>query len=388
MADNNDSGDKTEKPTPKKLKDARKKGDVSKSKDISSTSVMIIWIVLLGAALYYVVDRLAGLLIQTLSYSSQPDYFFYLLNKLGHLSFGTLIDITAMLILPAAIIGTLIEFLQAGPVMTLEKVKPKMDHLNPASGMKRMFSLDNLVEVLKSIAKTALLFLIGWLILRSYIPQLTTLPLTETQTIGHTFWDMFLMLMLWTVGIFSLIAILDAGYQRYSYIKKLRMSLRDIKQEYKENEGDPMIKQQRRQAHQEWSQQSAAEAARSANVIVVNPTHLAIALDYDREKVPVPTVAAKGEDFVARAMREAAESANIPILRNIELARTLYADTDEGEIVPSDLFDAIAEVILWAQQVRKQMQGEEQGQETREKSFDPPGEDLTHYPEDMSPTLS
>ncbi|MET0052936.1 MAG: EscU/YscU/HrcU family type III secretion system export apparatus switch protein, partial [Candidatus Thiodiazotropha sp.] len=186
-----------------------------------------------------------------------------------------------------------------------------------------------------------------------------------------------------TVGIFSLIAILDAGYQRFSYIKKLRMSMRDIKQEYKENEGDPVIKQQRRQAHQEWSQQSAAEAARSANVIVVNPTHLAVALDYDRDKVPVPTVAAKGEDYVARAMREAAEAAHVPILRNVELARALYAEAEEGDIVPSDLFDTIAEVILWAQQVRKDCDNEIHDHNNQERRFDPPGEDLTHYPEQI-----
>ncbi|MET0026408.1 MAG: type III secretion system export apparatus subunit SctU [Candidatus Thiodiazotropha sp.] len=383
MADKNDSGDKTEKPTPKKLKDARKKGDVSKSKDVSSTGIMLVWIVLLGAALYYVIERLAALLIQTLELSAKPAHYFFALNELGHLSYGTLIDITALLILPVAMIGTLVEFLQVGPVMTLEKVKPKMEHLNPASGLKRMFSLDNLVEVIKSIAKTALLFLIGWLILKSYIPNLTQLPVTVTESVGQTFWDMFLMLLIWTVGIFSLIAILDAGYQRFSYIKKLRMSMRDIKQEYKENEGDPVIKQQRRQAHQEWSQQSAAEAARSANVIVVNPTHLAVALDYDRDKVPVPTVAAKGEDYVARAMREAAEAAHVPILRNVELARALYAEAEEGDIVPSDLFDTIAEVILWAQQVRKDCDNEIHDHNNQERRFDPPGEDLTHYPEQI-----
>jgi type III secretion YscU/HrpY family protein len=385
MADKNDSGDKTEKPTPKKLKDARKKGDISKSKDVSSTGVMILWIVLLGAGLYYMIDRISTLVSITLQSAGQSKDFFYLLNQIGKESYDVLLELTAMLILPAAIIGTLVEFLQAGPVMTLDKVKPKMEHLNPASGLKRMFSMDNLVEVIKSIAKTALLFMIGWLILKNSLPDLVKLPQAITPHIGKTFWGMLISLLLWTVGIFSLIAILDAGYQRFSYIKKLRMSMRDIKQEHKENEGDPMIKQQRRQAHQEWSQQSAAEASRSANVIVVNPTHLAIALDYDREKTPVPTVAAKGEDLVARAMREAAEEAYVPILRNVELARTLYSDVSEGDIIPSDLFDVMAEVILWAKQVREQMDKDsEQATDGEEppSSYEPPGEDLTRYPEE------
>ncbi|MES9860018.1 MAG: type III secretion system export apparatus subunit SctU [Candidatus Thiodiazotropha sp. LLP2] len=384
MADKNDSGDKTEKPTPKKLKDARKKGDVSKSKDISSTGVMILWIVLLGASLFYIIDRMSALVSITLLNAGQSSDFFYLLNQIGMESYYTLLELTALLIIPAAIIGTLVEFLQAGPVITFEKVKPKMDHLNPASGLKKMFSMDNLVEVFKSIAKTALLFVIGYFILITSLPDLIKLPQGMTSMIGSTFWGMLLSLLIWSVGIFSFIAILDAGYQRYSYIKKLRMSMRDIKQEHKENEGDPMIKQQRRQAHQEWSQQSASEAARSANVILVNPTHLAIALDYDRDKTPVPKIAAKGEDLVARAMREAAEESHVPILRNVELARTLYSDANEGDIIPSDLFDVMAEVILWAKQVREQISKDQVDDDDNSQSLVPPGEDLTRYPEEFT----
>jgi type III secretion YscU/HrpY family protein len=379
MADKNNSGDKTEKPTPKRLKDAREKGDVSKSKDISSTVVMIIWLALLGASSLYIIDRLSGLMIETFNAIGQTDSFVYSLNQIGYDAFITLLQLSLILIVPAALFGLLVEFLQAGPVMTLEKIKPKMEHLNPASGIKRMFSLDNLVEVIKSIFKTVLLFVIAWLILKSFLPDLVKLPESVTPYIGKTLWQIILLIFIWTVGIFSLVAILDAGYQRYSYTKKLRMSLRDIKQEHKENEGDPLIKSQRRQAHQEWSQQGSMDAASSANVIVVNPTHLAIALDYDREKTPVPTVTAKGEEDVARAMREAAEEAQVPILRNEDLARKLYADVKEGDIIPSDLFEVVAEVILWSKQVRDQMSGESSGDTSG--SYDPPGEDLTRYPE-------
>lgn len=379
MSDKNNSGDKTEKPTPKRLKDARKKGDVSKSKDVSSTVVMILWIVLLGATSFYIIDRISNLLSQTFSAIGANDNFLYALRHFGYEAFVTLLQISLILIIPTALFGVLVEFLQAGPVITLEKIKPKMEHLNPASGLKRMFSLDNLVEVFKSIFKTALLFMIGWLIIRSFIPDLAKLPESITPYIGKTLWSIVLLLIIWTVGIFSLVAILDAGYQRFSYTKKLRMSMRDIKQEFKENEGDPMIKQQRRQAHQEWSQQGAMDAARSANVIVVNPTHLAIALDYDREKTPVPTVSAKGEDHVARAMREAAEEAQVPILRNEDLARSLYADVEEGDIIPSDMFDVVAEVILWSKQVREQMNSDSDNEQS--DNYEPPGEDLTRYPE-------
>jgi flagellar biosynthesis protein FlhB len=335
--------------------------------------------VLLGASSFYIFNRFSALLTQTLSLIGETDNFFYALGHIGYETFVTLLQITLILIVPAALLGLLVEFLQAGPVMTMEKVKPKMEHLNPASGLKRMFSLDNLVEVFKSIVKTALLFVIAWLILKSFLPDLAKLPESAMPYIGKTLWHIVLLLFIWTVGIFSLVAILDAGYQRFTYIKKLRMSMRDIKQEHKENEGDPLIKQQRRQAHQEWSQHSAMDAARSANVIVVNPIHLAIALDYDREKTPVPTVSAKGEDYLARAMREASEEAHVPILRNEDLAHKLYADVQEGDIIPSDLFDVVAEVILWSKQVREQINGK--SNDDTSDMYEPPGEDLTCYPE-------
>ena len=219
-------------------------------------------------------------------------------------------------------------------MLAFEKLKPKLEHLNPVEGVKRMFSMDNLVEVLKAVLKTALLLLIGWLVVQAALPQIVGLarsPEQPVQVIGALMWDLTVQAVAWTLGTFALVSLLDAAYQRHSFIKKMRMSLRDIRQEMKESEGDPHIKQQRKQAHQEWSQRNAAQAARTANVLVVNPTHVAIAIDYDRETAPVPSIAAKGEDFVARAMREAAEEAGVPIVRNVPLARDLLARGEIGE---------------------------------------------------------
>jgi len=164
------------------------------------------------------------------------------------------------------------------------------------------------------------------------------------------------------------------------------MSMRDIKQEMKESEGDPYIKAQRRQLAQQLAQQNATNAARNANVLVVNPTHIAIAIDYDRETCPVPTIAAKGEDHVARAMRRAAEEAGVPIVRNIPLARDLLARAEIGEIVPSELFDIIAEVILWAREAREVVQAQRdaglgQSAALPVRRIAAPGEDLTQYTE-------
>lgn len=389
-----DSGDKTEKPTPKKLQDARKKGDVPKSKELTSTLLLGVWLGLGTFAVDSAAQRVGALFEAFFVIIGQGwtlTGFAGAVRALGMQALEAGLLLTALLLAPVAAAGLLIDFLQMGPILTFEKVMPKLENMNPVEGVKRMFSMDNLVELLKAVVKAALLLFIGWLVLRAALPQLVGLarsPQTSPQLIGALAWELSSRLVMWTLGVFAFVALLDVVYQRHSFEKKMRMSIRDIKQEYKESEGDPIIKQQRKQAHQEWSQQNQTQAARNANVLVVNPTHVAIAIDYDRETSPVPTIAAKGEDHVARAMREAAEEAGVPIVRNVPLARDLLARGEIGEIVPGDLFEIIAEVVLWAREVRERVDA--QRREADGEVVPPlpaprlqaPGEDLTHYPDE------
>ena len=396
MSGNNDAGDKTEKPTPKKLQDARKKGDVAKSKDVTSAVGLMIWLVLGVLTIGYAGSRLATLydsLFVTIGQGWLHTGFAGAARTIGAQSAELAIMLVAMLLVPVAAVGLLTDFLQAGPVLSFEKLTPKLDSMNPVEGVKRMFSMDNLIELAKSIAKAATLFLVGWLLVKSSLPQIVALARTPDlpmTAIGALLWSLTFKLMAASVATFALFALLDAVYQRYSFEKKMRMSMRDIKQEMKESEGDPYIKAQRRQLAQQLSQQNATNAARNANVLVVNPTHIAIAIDYDRETCPVPTIAAKGEDHVARAMRKAAEEAGVPIVRNIPLARDMLARAEVGEIVPGDLFDIIAEVILWAREVREHVQAQRdapfgQPLPLPAKRIAAPGEDLTQYDPKQEP---
>jgi flagellar biosynthesis protein FlhB len=291
-------------------------------------------------------------------------------------------------------VGVLTEYLQTGPVFTFERLTPKLDNMNPVEGVKRMFSMDNLIEIAKAAAKTAALLTIGWLAISDLLPQIVHLPFAQRpEAVGSALWATARPVLVWTVALFALLSLLDMVYQRWSFTKKMRMSRRDIRQEMKDNEGDPYIKAQRRQTHEEWSQRNAQQAARGANALIVNPTHVAIAIDYDRETCPVPTIAAKGEDHVARAMREAAEEAGVPIVRNVPLARDLLARAEVGELIPADLFDVIAEVILWAREVRDEMASDERSSSpslrgpapsgdpsAAARRRKPPGEDLSRYP--------
>lgn len=394
MAD--DSGDKTEQPTQKRLLDARKKGDIAKGKELTSTLTLLVWLVMGALCLRMACERMAALcegLLARVGGGWREEGFAHVAALVGWQSLELTLLLVAVLVVPVAVLGTFIEYLQAGPVLAFEKVAPKLEHLNPAAGLKRMFSLDNLVELLKGILKTALLLAIGWAVARSLLPDAMRLALATgapAQHLGALVWQGTVKTLAWTVGVFAAVAFLDVLWTRHRFTKKMRMSMRDIKQEMKESEGDPHLKQQRKQAHAEWSQRNQTSAARGANALIVNPTHVAIAIDFEPGRCPVPTVSAKGEDHVARAMREAAGEAGVPIVRNVPLARELLARCEEGEIVPPDLFDVLAEVIVWAESVREQLRWEAARADPHrqgEVPADPPparpapGEDLTVHPD-------
>lgn len=392
MAGGSDSGDKTEQPTPKKLQDARKKGDVSKSKEVTSTVVLILWLGLGALTVTYAGVRFAALwdlLFATIGQGWEITGFAGAARDVGAKAAELAVMLVAMLLVPVAAVGTLADFLQIGPVLAFDKIKPNLEHLNPVEGFKRMFSMDNVIEVVKALVKTALLFVVGWLLVKSALPQIVMLARSaelSAQALSGLIWSLTIKLMAWTVALFAGLSLLDAAYQKYSFMKKMRMSMRDIKQEMKESEGDPHIKGKRRQLAQEWSQSNAAQAARGAAALVVNPTHIAIAIDYDRELNPVPTIAAKAEGHIARAMRQAAEEAGVPIVRNIPLARDLLKRGEVGEIIPADLFDIIAEVILWAREARAEVQAQRNNEPAPvdaepQRRLAAPGEDLTHYQE-------
>lgn len=368
-------GDKTEKPTPKRLLDARKKGDVPKSRDLVTTVTLLVWLLLFAVLIGPAAERMAalnGLLFQSMEHGWDAGNFALVARSLGGAAFECLAWLMAALLVPVVAVGLLTDFLQVGAVWAMEKVSPKIEHLNPAEGLKRMFSMDSLVELLKNVAKSVVLLVLGWMLVRHSLPDWIALTRQQgdgARGFGELLWDASWRLGVWALVAFVFVALLDAFWQRHSFTKKMRMSLRDIKQEFKDNEGDPLLKHQRKQAHAEWSQQNSAQAARGANALVVNPTHVAIAIDYDRERCPVPLVSAKGEGDVAAAMRAAAEDAGVPIVRNVPLARDLLARAEVGEAIPPDLFDVIAEVILWAAEVRRDGAAAPRMQ--------PPGEDLT-----------
>ena len=344
MSKQSNSGEKTENATPKRRRDARKQGDVAKSRDLTNTLGLAFATALIWSAAALILQHLMGLFDDAVQVLSLP--FADALEALGMTAVRTFLGISALILLPIAGFGILTEFLQTGPLFSLHKVLPKLENLDPAAGVQRMFSLDNFIEVIKNLAKTAVLFIIPTLVIYHAMSELVHLPANGAHAVLMAMQELATTVFSWTLGLFALLMLLDLAYQQYAYNKKLRMSLRDIRQEHKDSEGDPMIKNQRREMHKSFSNTGSDSAARSATVLLVNPTHLAIAINYDAQYQPVPMVAAKAEDEQAIDMRQAAAESQVPVLRNELLARTLFARVDEGDPIPSELFDVVAEVNI------------------------------------------
>jgi len=351
MAENKDSADKTEKPTAKRLRDARKKGDIAKSRELTSTVAILGWLIIIWLMTPTIFRRIEALFSLVFDSLDRP-----FRETIGNISVAAL-DVTLALLLPmmfgAALLALLTEFIQVGPIVAPSRVKPDVARLNPAEGVKRMFSQENVVEVLKSLVKTLALVGILIAVLWSEVGSFVKLTTAPPAALGKAYSHSTLILGAWVIFVFFFISVLDSIYQRFAYTKRLKMSRRDIRREHKEEEGDPYIKGRRRQLHQEWATRNLVEAVRSSNVVVTNPTHVAVAILYTPGETLVPVVAAKGEEHVAKIIREAAEEAGIPIMQNIDLARGLYDRTEIDDFVPVEFFEAVAELLRWADSIKK-----------------------------------
>ena len=367
MSGQEDSGDKTEKPTAKKLRDARKKGDVAKSKDITNTLSLVIWLILFWLATTHVAIEFSLLFNTVFTQigqvkSSVAGSGSMAMMNMGVLAFRGLALVTIPVLLIAGLVGSLGDFLQIGPVFALEKMKLDFSKLNPASGLKRIFTMDNVFEIAKSMLKILLLIVVTFLVVKLMLPELARLPLGGVGDATSMYHKTMMWLLGITVVVFFFVSFADLGYQHHSFTKKMMMSMRDIRQEMKDDEGDPYIKAKRKQLHQEWSQQNTTQAVKNASVLVVNPTHIAVAIEYGTEAAPIPVVTAKGQDHLVPMMKQAAIEAGVPIMRNVPLARRLNALAEIDEFIPQETFEAVAEVLHWAQAVRDGQQSAESGE--------------------------
>lgn len=348
--------EKTEQATPKRLRDARKKGQVAKSKEVPSVIIILALIGTLFALDDFYLQHLQALMLLPIDVLNQP-FSEALARVIPKLAYEIVILLAPLLAttLIAALVGN---FSQIGLLFTFDPLMPKLEKIDPMKGLKRLFSLKNLMELGKSLLKVTVLALIVWWVIYDNMGLLLAMRYCDEQCLLPVLGLQIKQLMLYAAVGFVVVAAADFLFERYQFKKQLRMSKDEVKREHKESEGNPEIKGRRRQLHQEM-QGSVRKNVKKSSVIVTNPTHLAIGILYQRGSTPLPRITVKGSATRARLIRRIAEQENIPIMQQVPLARALFADTDAGDYIPAELIQPVAEVLRWAERVNAQNSAEQ-----------------------------
>ncbi len=344
------SGEKTEKPTPKRLSDARKKGQVAKSVDLNAALVLggiAMIIMIYGNSFFEYLMRLTrDMLRNHLAQAAEnmtPQSFQLLFQDVTY----HYIIVVAPFLVGVMFIGVLANIAQVRILFTMEPLKPNLAKINPLEGFKRMFSQKSLVELIKGILKMVIVAVCAWSIIQSQHDHLMAMTRMSFSQSWLLIFQTALNICVTTAIVLLVLGIADWWYQHYQLMKQLRMSRQDIKDEMKNTEGNPEVKRKVRQTGQALIRQQITKNVPTADVIVTNPTHFAVAIQYDPDVAPAPRVVAKGADHLAFKIRELAKEHGVPIVENKPLARQMYAQIEVGHMIPPDLFIAVAEVLAY-----------------------------------------
>lgn len=340
--------EKTEKATPKKLKDARKKGQVAKVQDLPASMTFMVSILGTIAAMSYLFQNLGSFLLMT--FREVPNVGVESGNRTAGF-FAVALQIILRSSLPIMVIvcfvGVIVSFLVIGPVFSFEAMKFDLKKLNPIEGIKQKFKLKVLVELLKSIAKITGAAIIIYLVIMQMLPQIIASVMLPVLASAQVVND-FLFTAAIRVGIFFLfVGLFDLAFQKKNFAKEMMMEKFEVKQEFKDTEGDPMIKGKRRELSREIAYQEGPGAARKARAIITNPTHIAVALKYNPEEEPAPIILTMGRDAIADMIIKIGVENKIPIMRNVDLARELYSKGKISDYIPEDTYQAVAEILKW-----------------------------------------
>ncbi|MGD1954833.1 MAG: flagellar biosynthesis protein FlhB [Sphingomonadales bacterium] len=353
MADDTDDSQKTEDPSAKKLQEAYDKGDAPRSQEVKTWFMLLAGLALVsifsGSMARDVKNALTGFL-------AQPHAIDLSDSGAAAVFRGLTTDIATMLILPviilviAAVAGSVV---QGHIVFTAEKIKPKLSKISPASGLKKLISLQSVTELLKSVAKLIVVGGAFGFILWPERNRLGSLITMSPEDLLGLIFVLTVKLGIAVVAIMGAVAAADYSFQRFQFMKRMRMSIKEVRDEHKQLEGDPQVKSRIAKVRQERSRHRIAQAVPEADVIITNPTHYAVALKYEHGKMQVPVLLAKGVDHLAARIREIAGEHEIPILENPPLARSLYATVEIDEEIQPEHYKAVAKVVSYLLALRK-----------------------------------
>ncbi len=359
FAKDGDGGEKTEPATAKKLDDARNNGQVAKSQELNHALGLVSLFVILKVFISFIGERLMGSF--QLIYNKIPDIInesiggmsVFMANMVINNVLGTILLTLAPFLLIGFAIAVFSNIIQIKWKVTTKPMMPKFSKLNPLSGFKRIFSKDSLFELLKSIVKIVVIIYVAYTSIKDHQNDLFLIydiPLLQVVLlVGTIVIDTGLKIAL----VYIFIGIADVVYQRHKFKEDMKMTKQEVKDEFKNTEGNPEIKGRQRSKMREASQRRMMQSLPSADVVITNPTHYAVAIKYDSKQYSAPVVVAKGEDFLAQKIKEVARENHVEIVENKPLARMLYANVDVGQEVPPELYQAVAEVLAFVYSLRE-----------------------------------
>jgi flagellar biosynthetic protein FlhB len=349
------SGEKTEKATPRKRDDVRKKGQVAKSADVN-TAISLLAIFL---SLLFIGPFMLQRILVMMNASLQETILMNLTEKNVHELMVEMVIESAYISAPimgvALAAGVAGNYMQVGFLFSAEAIQMKLEKINPIQGFKRIYSMRAIVELLKSILKISFVGAVTFSVIWFQMEEILSL---SKLTVEKAF--IFIAKLTFQMGLFASIALLflsllDYFYQKFDFEKNIRMSKQDLKDEYKKSEGDPLIKSRIKQRQREMAARRMMQDVPNADVVITNPTHFAIALKYDEDKMDAPFVVAKGVDFVAQKIKETAKANDVTMVENRPLARALYDQVEIGKAVPEEFFKAIAEILAYVYQLKNKI---------------------------------
>lgn len=342
-----DKSQKTEEPTARKLEEARKRGQVIQSREINNWLMLFAGTLVLGMAgpgiARALQDRLRIFFEQVISLPTDP-------IGLRQVVYDLFLDVAGIMAAPMLaliFVGFMGGFLQTGPLLTAEPMKPDLSKISPIKGFGRLFSMRSIVEFLKGLVKLTIIFTVCLMVLMPYFGGVEHFIGQDLLDGMEDLRSLFLRMMTAALSVLFVLAIADYLYQRHDFMQKMMMSKQEIKDEFKQTEGDPHIKGKLRQLREQRARQRMMQAVPEADVVITNPTHYALALKYDTLNMDAPVLVAKGVDAVAERIREVAKEHKVPLVENPPLARALFDSMEIGQMIPPEHFKAVAEVISY-----------------------------------------
>jgi type III secretion protein U len=334
--------EKTEKPTHRKLQDARKRGEVYKSMELTSTVVfaaLMLLLAFLAPRFLQQIDQYFSQFFRHIPHSPNSSSDLATALSVGQQLFQSMLF---PVLATATATAVLVVFLQVRPVFSLDPIKPKPERLNPATNLKNLFSSKTIINLAKHLVQILIIGAVVIIVVRSHAEDITRSINASPKQVLLLLAGLLQGICLAVFAVYVFMSAIDYAHQYYEYLKQQKMSKDEVLREYKDIEGDPHIKSHRKALHRSLSQE---QGVKKANVVITNPTHFAVALRYVRGEGELPVVVAKGADAVAKQIREQAQSAGIPIIENKPLARRLYAEVGVNRFIGSDQFAEVAKIF-------------------------------------------